>query len=87
MIIDAIIRFMTDLGGIISSLLHLNTVDALPWGTDSFIVSGVSYFKLLTQYFPPFQTVFDAFLIYLGFKVLVMFGSGIPVIGHMLKKK
>lgn len=61
----------------------LPVVDVLPWGVDNFLVSGMGYFRSLMEFFPPFQTVLSAFLLYIGFRALVSFfklflGSNTP---------
>jgi len=48
------------------------TVTELPWGVDNFVVSGVGYYKALMHFFPPFSTVLNAFLIYIGFRLGIL---------------
>lgn len=48
------------------------TVETLPWGVDEFVYSGVAYFRYLMDFFPPFSTVLNAFLIYIAFALSIM---------------
>jgi len=44
-------------------------VETLPWGTDSFLASGMGYYRTLMAFFPPFSTVLSAFLLYVAFRL------------------
>ena len=64
---------------ITSPLLLLNLIPnftvtggTLPFGTDAILVSAISSFKAVMIIFPPFQVVYNAAIVYLGFE-LVMF--------------
>lgn len=50
------------------SLLPIAPGAQLPWGTDAYVVYAVGLFKYFAYLFPPFQIVFTATLIYLGFR-------------------
>jgi len=61
----------------------LPTVTVLPWGTDAFISSGIGYFNRIAMVFPPFHTLVAVVLLYLAFKLAMMFlklilGSRVP---------
>lgn len=47
-------------------------VTELPWGVDSFFASGIGYFRHMMEFFPPFSTVLDAFLLYIGFRLAII---------------
>lgn len=55
----------------------------LPWGIDSIFVMAVSTFKAVMTLFPPFEVVYNAAKLYLGFE-LIMFVLRF-IIGHRLK--
>jgi len=48
------------------------TVTELPFGTDTYIVQGVGGVKHLFEFFPPLETLYHAFLIYLLFRVSML---------------
>jgi len=48
------------------------TVTELPWGVDNFMTAGVGYYKLMAESYPPFLTFFNAFVIYLGFRLSII---------------
>lgn len=48
------------------------TVTVLPFGMDAILVTAVSYLHYFIQIFPLFGIVFNAFLIYLGFRVTLL---------------
>jgi len=50
----------------------LPTVETLPWGIDALLVTSTGYFKGFMQIFPPLQIVFGAFMLYLGFRLLLI---------------
>jgi len=56
-------------------------VNELPWGLDSYILSGFSGIYTLSEYFPPLGMVLDGFLIYMGFKFGMLIFKMIPFIG------
>lgn len=60
------------------------TVYLLPWGLDEIMVSAVSGFKAMIEVFPPFGIVFNAFLIYLGFKIVLRIVRMIPLVGKYI---
>ena len=63
---------------------QVNGVYVLPWGIDSIFVSAVSSFKAMVDVFPPFGIVFDAFLFYLGFKIVIRIVRMIPIVGRYI---
>ena len=56
----------------------------LPWGLDSIMTQAVQAYKALAGAFPPFQTVLDAFIIYLGFRLVLKIIKVIPFVGNMI---
>lgn len=48
------------------------TVEELPWGIDSFVSQGVSGFRYLMEFYPPFSTVLSAFILYLAYKLSIL---------------
>lgn len=63
----------------------LPKIDTLPWGIDGYLQQGVQGYRMLALYFPPFQTVLDAFLIYIGFKILMQILKAIPFFGKIIR--
>ncbi len=57
----------------------------LPWGTDDIVSSGVAGFKVIAQSFPPFDIVLQAFLIYIGFKIILRLLKAVPILGRTLQ--
>jgi len=91
MLIYLILQLVYGVVAIITSpLLLLNLIPnfsvtggTLPFGTDALLVSAVSMFKATMILFPPFETVYNAALLYLGFEG-IMFILRL-VLGHRLK--
>lgn len=65
--------------------LILPKVDTLPWGMDTYLQQGVQGYRMLMIYFPPFETVLNAFLIYLGFKIIMQVLKAIPLFGRTIR--
>lgn len=63
----------------------LPKVETLPWGVDEYLQQGVQGYRLLMIYFPPFETVLTAFLIYIGFKILMQILKSIPFLGKIIR--
>lgn len=60
------------------------TITVLPWGTDAFLLGGVSQFKALIEFFPPLSTALDVAVIYMLFRLSIItlrffLGSRTPV--------
>lgn len=70
MIIYFILQFIIVVVGL--AFVALPEVLVLPWGLDEFMISGVSGFRSLMEFFPPFGTVLTAFLVFIGFKLSVL---------------
>lgn len=70
MITYLLLTIIITLVGIIFSMFP--TIDELPWGLDSIISDGVAGYKELATMFPPMETMMTVFLIYLGFKILMI---------------
>jgi len=76
MLIYLILQLVYGVIAIITSpLLLLNlipdfsvTSGTLPFGTDQLLIYAVSMFKAVAEIFPPFQVVYTAALLYLGFE-------------------
>jgi len=73
-----------------SPLLLLNlipnfsvTAGTLPFGTDDILITAVSSFKAVMLIFPPFQVVYTAAMLLLGFEG-IMFILRL-ILGHRLK--
>jgi len=47
-------------------------VTELPWGVDAFFSDGMGYYRYLAEFFPPFSTVLQAFLLYIAFKLAII---------------
>jgi len=79
MLIYIILLFIYGVVYVVTSpLLLLNlipnftvTSGTLPFGTDVLWVYAVSTFKAILPLFPPFEIVYQASLIYLGFEILM----------------
>jgi len=50
----------------------LPTATVLPWGIDEILVFSVGMFKGMMLIFPPLEIVFEAFLAYLSFRLLII---------------
>lgn len=81
MIIDALLQVLIGLGREMVSVLHLPIITELPWGIDSVLVNGLGGYRAMAVFFPPLTVVMTAFIIYLGFRIVVMVIKAIPVIG------
>lgn len=62
---------------------ELPVVEELPWGTDETLSKGVAGYRLLMELFPIFGLFLDLTLLYLGFKIVMLFlkailGSRLP---------
>jgi len=56
----------------------------LPMGLDTVLQQGMGYFFFLVSVFPPFGTLYTAFLIVMGFKIAIMILNSLPLIGKFL---
>ena len=57
----------------------------LPWGMDDIMVQAVGSYKVLASAFPPFQTILAAFIIYLGFRIILKILKVIPFVGNTIE--
>lgn len=57
----------------------------IPWGIDEILITGVSGFKNLALSFPPFGVIMQAFLIYIGFKIIMQLLKGVPILGRTIR--
>lgn len=75
------------IGALISLLVvvfgWLPVVTSLPFGIDSFIVTGVGYVNFISTIFPPLGILYTAFLWVIGWKITLLVIRMIPVIRHM----
>jgi len=62
----------------------LPLVDTLPWGIDAILIMAVGLFKAFVAIFPPMQIVFEAFLIYIGFRIILKLLRMIPFVGRAM---
>lgn len=62
-------------------------VTELPWGTDSIVLNAITTFKAFMNLFPPMSIIFTAVSIYIGFKLVLMLWSIVPVFGKMIHRK
>ncbi len=62
----------------------LPDASVLPWGIDSILVSAVGGFKSMIVVFPPLGIVFQAFMIYLLFRVGMQLLKGVPFLGRTI---
>jgi len=81
MITYLILSFLVSIVGILFSLFPI--IEELPWGVDSFLASGVSTFKAMSTFFPPFETLLSCALIYVSFRMGLLvikffLGSRVP---------
>lgn len=65
-----ILAFFIFLGNILTSIF--GSVDVLPFGMDAILVSAVGSFKAFIHIFPPAQIVFNAFMIYISFRFVLL---------------
>lgn len=59
-------------------------VTELPWGLDAYVSQAISTFRGFADIFPPLESIFVAFTIYLSFRLMLMLFAIIPVFGKML---
>jgi len=57
----------------------------LPWGVDDYVALGINGYKVLAQSFPPMQTILNAFLIYIGFRIAIQLLKAVPILGRTLQ--
>ena len=57
----------------------------LPWGIDDIMVAGIQGYKVLAQAFPPFQSVLNAFVIYILFRIGLRLLRAVPILGRTLE--
>jgi len=57
----------------------------LPWGIDDIMVQAVTSYKFLASAYPPFQTVLQAFIIYISFRIVLKIVKIIPFVGNMIE--
>jgi len=76
---------------ITSPLLLLNlipnfsvTAGTLPFGTDELLIYAVSMFEAVALIFPPFEIVYGAAKVYIGFEILMFILT--IIIGHRAPK-
>jgi hypothetical protein len=62
----------------------LGRVDTLPWGLDAILTNAIGMFRAFLALFPPLQTIFIAFIIYLGFRLSMRFIRMIPIVGRLV---
>jgi len=48
------------------------TVTELPWGIDGVVETAMGNFRALMEFFPPFSTVLNAFLLYIAFRLGIL---------------
>lgn len=82
MIIQLLLSLFLNMFSLFQQLLHLPSFATLPWGIDGILVSAVAGFKAMSVVFPPFMIVYNAFIIYLIFKLLVVILRMIPFFGR-----
>jgi len=83
MIVDSIFQLIIAVSRSLGLLLP--SVTSLPWGLDSIFQQAVSGFKGFMAIFPPLQTVFNAFLIYLGFRIALRIVKAVPFLGRTVE--
>ena len=83
MIFYYFLKFLSSIGNMFGTFLP--KVEVLPWGIDTYLQQGVQGYKMLALYFPPFQTILTAFLIYLGFKIILQILKAIPFFGRIIR--
>lgn len=64
---------------------RLPQVTILPWGVDEILVQAVGSFKAFMAVFPPMQIVFNAFIIYISFRIGIRLLRAIPFFGRALE--
>jgi hypothetical protein len=60
-------------------------VEALPFGLDSLLSNGFSYFFYVVTVVPPLETLYNAFLWVVGFKITMRLLLMIPLVGRMFR--
>jgi len=84
MIIDALLQFLIQFGQELQNVFGLSQITELPWGIDDVLTTGIGGYHALATYFPPLNVVMTAFIIYIGFRVVLMILRAVPFLGRTL---
>jgi len=66
-------------------LIWVPRVETLPFGLDEILTAGFSYFAYIITVIPPLETMYNAFLWVIGFKLVMKLILMIPVVGKMFQ--
>jgi len=83
MIIDSIFQLLIVLGRNLTEFFE--PVTELPFGLDPYVVQGVTLFKAFSQFFPIYNTVLSAFVIWLGYKIIKKILTAVPMAGRIME--
>lgn len=72
MIWSFLINFIVGMLTRVFDILHIPKITELPLGMDDYLTMSVGYFKSFMEIMPPFQVVWDAFMFYLGFRIILL---------------
>lgn len=87
MLIQLIIYSLIQVVGLLTGFLP-NSGEVplkIPYGIDEILLQGIGGYNMLSTYFPPFQVVLTAFLIYFGFRLALMIIRAIPILGKTIQ--
>lgn len=65
-----ILKFIASVLGIILSFFPV--VTELPLGMDGYLSTSMNYFRYFAEIVPPFALIFNAFLFYMYFKIIML---------------
>jgi len=61
-------------------------VSSLPFGIDTYLVTGFSNFLYVANQIPPLLLMYNAFLWVIAWKISLQFFKMLPIIGRLLNK-
>lgn len=86
LIVGFVVTILGAIPALIIQIFPSMSVSTLPFGIDSILVQGMSYFKFLITVFPPFGVLWEALLLVIGFKILLKLIAMIPIVRGLLHK-
>lgn len=75
-----LITFFSNILAAVLEAFHVPKITTLPLGMDDTVVQAFGYYNSFMEKFPPVQIFFQAFLWYMGFKLLMLILMNIPFI-------
>lgn len=75
-----VITFLDKFLSAMLDTFRIPIITELPLGMDSAVSSGFGYFKEFMTLYPPIAIIFNAFIWYMGFKLVLLILRNIPVL-------